>query len=225
MHTFFTPHTTAFLSESESHHATKVMRLKAGNTIRLVDGKGNGYLAEIAEIHQKKTLLNVIETLPTDVKPAPLHIAIAPTKTNERFEFFIEKAIELGISEITPIFSFNSERKKLNVERVNRIAIAALKQSMRAFMPTINEPIKYADFIKQQNDNEKFICFCGDSEKVDLKTIDFAKPTTILIGPEGDFNEKEVELALEKGFKILNLGKARLRTETAAIFSLSLLNQ
>jgi 16S rRNA (uracil1498-N3)-methyltransferase len=209
------------LNEEESKHCTKVLRLGNGDEIFLTDGKGTLYKTEILEIHQKKTILKIVEIIPEYGKnPYSLHIAIAPTKNTDRLEWFVEKAIEIGIDEITPIICKNSERKFIKTDRLNRISEAAMKQSYKAYHPIINEQIDFAKFIKQNlNYDQKFIAHCEDeSEKTYLgKILNKNSSAIVLIGPEGDFNTQEIELAKAAGFVPVSLGESRLRTETAGI--------
>lgn len=209
------------LNEEESKHCTKVLRLINGDEIFLTDGKGNMYRTEIMELHQKKTILKILETIPNyGKKPYSLHIAIAPTKNTDRLEWFVEKSTEIGIDEISLIICKNSERKFIKTDRLNRITEAAMKQSYKAYHPVINEQIEFAKFIKQDfNYTQKFIAHCEEGEdKVYLgKVLKKNSTAIILIGPEGDFNPQEIELAKTAGFIPISLGESRLRTETAGI--------
>jgi 16S rRNA (uracil1498-N3)-methyltransferase len=209
------------LNEEESKHCTKVLRLGNGDEIFLTDGKGNLYKTEILEIHQKKTILKIVETIPDyGKKPYLLHIAIAPTKNTDRLEWFVEKATEIGIDEITLLICKNSERKFTKTDRLNRIAEAAMKQSYKAYHPIINEQIDFAKFIKQNmNYEQKFIAHCEEeSEKIYLgKILNKNSSAIVLIGPEGDFNPQEITIAKAAGFVPVSLGESRLRTETAGV--------
>ncbi|MDD4216752.1 MAG: 16S rRNA (uracil(1498)-N(3))-methyltransferase [Bacteroidales bacterium] len=209
------------LNEEESKHCTKVLRLSKGDEIYLTDGKGNMYRTEILEIHQKKTVLKIIEIIADYGKRAYLiHIAIAPTKNNDRFEWFVEKTTEIGIDEISPIICKNSERKFIKLDRLNRIAEAAMKQSQKAYHPKINEQVDFAKFILQSFDyDQKFIAHCEDDlDKNYLgNLINKNESVIILIGPEGDFNSDEIQMAKNAGFVPISLGDSRLRTETAGV--------
>lgn len=209
------------LNEEESKHCTKVMRLKKNDEVFITDGKGNLYKTVIAEIHQKKTILKIIETIPEfEKREYSLHIAIAPTKNTDRIEWFVEKSTEIGIDEITPIICKNSERKNIKIDRLNRIAEAAMKQSYKAYHPIINEPIDFVKFIKLNlNYKQKFIAHCEDEpSKIFLgKILEKNLSTIIFIGPEGDFNIQEIVLAKATGFIPVSLGESRLRTETAGV--------
>lgn len=211
---------SSFLSEEESAHAIRVLRLDCGEKIELVDGLGNFYEAEIIFPHHKRCevrILNKYENFNTF--PFHLHIAIAPTKNMDRLEWFVEKATEIGISEITPLLCRYSERKVIKLERLNKILISAMKQSKKATLPILNEMISFDKFIKskQQSDN-CFIAHCYNQNKKSLSQLYHrGNDATIVIGPEGDFSEEEVDSALNNGFSPITLGESRLRTETAGI--------
>jgi 16S rRNA (uracil1498-N3)-methyltransferase len=209
------------LNEEESKHCSKVLRLKNNDEVYITDGKGNLYKSVIAEITPKKTILKIVNTITEfEKRNYYLHIAIAPTKNNDRTEWFVEKATEIGIDEITPIICKNSERKTIKTDRLNRIAEAAMKQSLKAYHPRINEPVEFAMLLKQSGEyDQKFIAYCDEvSDKQYLgKIIKPKSSSIILIGPEGDFNKEEIEMAKSTGFSIVSLGKSRLRTETAGI--------
>jgi 16S rRNA (uracil1498-N3)-methyltransferase len=153
-----------------------------------------------------------------------LHIAIAPTKNIDRFEWFLEKATEIGIDEITPIICRHSERKIIKTERGSRILLSAMKQSLKYHLPKLNEAISLANFLKSNFDGTKYIAHCEDGEKNELKTVSKTEKTLILIGPEGDFSPKEIELALQNQFRAVSLGTSRLRTETAGIIAVHTIN-
>jgi 16S rRNA (uracil1498-N3)-methyltransferase len=153
-----------------------------------------------------------------------LHIAIAPTKNMDRFEWFLEKATEIGIDEITPIICSRSERKVIKTERCNRILLSAMKQSLKVHLPKLNEAISLNDFLKQDYEGAKYIAHCEDGEKKELKIVNKTEKYLILIGPEGDFSPKEIDLALHNQFKAVSLGTSRLRTETAGIVAVHTLN-
>jgi 16S rRNA (uracil1498-N3)-methyltransferase len=209
------------LNEEESRHCTKVLRLGNGDEIYLTDGKGNMCRTEILEIHQKKTVLKILEIISDYGKREySLHIAIAPTKSNDRLEWFVEKTTEIGIDEISPIICKNSERKFVKADRLNRITESAMKQSYKAYHPIINEQVDFAKFIKQDfNCDQKFIAHCEDEyQKTYLgEILQKNSSAIILIGPEGDFNLDEINLAKDAGFIPISLGKSRLRTETAGV--------
>lgn len=224
MHLFYTPDINPslsqyFLSEEESKHAVRVLRLAVGDTVTLIDGKGGFYDAGIQDAHPKRTILQ-INSVATEYQKRNhyLHIAIAPTKNIERTEWFLEKATEIGIDEVSLVICQRSERKEAKVERLNKIITSAIKQSMKAYHPMLNEPVTFAQFMKQDFDGQKFIAHCDDGEKFSLaQSIIKQSRYLILIGPEGDFAPAEVEAALQNGYKALTLGESRLRTETAAL--------
>lgn len=218
------------LPEEESQHAVKVLRMEEGDTLEIVDGKGGFYNAKITIAHHKKCKVSIErETLCYHKRPIHLHIAIAPTKNIERIEWFAEKAAEIGIDEITPLICRFSERKVIKRERIEKILISAMKQSKKAYLPTINEQMTFNDFMKCEHKGELYIAHCYEQDKKDLcKTYKANNDVTILIGPEGDFSEEEVRKALEKGFVPVSLGNSRLRTETAglvACHTINLINQ
>ena len=219
------PEKEIILSSEESKHATKVLRKKEGDILNFTDGKGGFYKAEITLADSRKCRLQIISS---EQKPKQhsyhLHIAIAPTKNMDRYEWFLEKATEIGIDEITPIICDHSERKVLKTERCNRILLSAMKQSLKFHLPKLNEAIPLKDFLKQDFEGAKYIAHCEDSEKNELKTVKKEEEALILIGPEGDFNQKEIDLALQNQFKAVSLGTSRLRTETAGIIAAHTIN-
>ena len=214
------------LSSEESKHAVKVLRLLEGDLIQLVDGKGGFYQAVVSDPNPKKCAIEIREAKKEFGKrDFHLHIAIAPTKNIDRFEWFLEKATEIGIDEITPLISEHSERKVIKPERLEKIMVAAMKQSLKAYLPKLNELATFQDFMKQKFSGEKFIAHCNESDKRHLKNLIKPKQQTlVLIGPEGDFSAEEVELATTIGFTEITLGKSRLRTETAGIIACHIVN-
>lgn len=228
MHVFYTPdiQTHPELPEEEAQHCIRVLRLNAGDEITLTDGKGNFYRAEITAATNKRCLVKVIETIPQDpLWQGHLHIAMAPTKNMDRNEWFAEKATEVGIDELTFLNCRFSERRVIKTERIEKILISAIKQSLKARLPKLNEMVDFDKFIAQDFSGQKFIAHCYEGEKPLLKEV--AKPgedTLILIGPEGDFSEEEVAKAISNGFKPISLGKSRLRTETAALVATVIIN-
>ena len=219
------PESEIVLSKEESKHATKVLRKKEGDILNFTDGKGGFYKAEITVADTKKCRLQIISS---EQKPKQhnyhLHIAIAPTKNMDRYEWFLEKATEIGIDEITPIICERSERKVIKAERCNRILLSAMKQSLKLHLPKLNETITLKDFLKQDFEGNKYIAHCEDGEKTELRKEEKTEKTLILIGPEGDFSSTEVELALQNQFKTVSLGGSRLRTETAGIVAVHTIN-
>ncbi len=203
----------------ESAHCIRVLRKKEGDTIYIADGKGHFFDAEIVEAHQKHCVVNITNTI-NEPKPwlGNLHIAFAPTKNMDRVEWFAEKATEIGIDRFTPLLCRYSERKEIKLPRIEKILISAMKQSQKSFVPQLDEMTSFADFVRLPFDGQKLIAHCYPQEKKILK-LEYKQGgnVLILIGPEGDFSEKEVQLALENGFEAISLGNSRLRTETAAL--------
>ena len=207
------------INDEEQQHIVKVLRMKEGEEIFVTDGKGN--LAKGNLIFEgKKVFLDVKEIKENLPEFSPkLHIAIAPTKNIDRIEFFVEKATEMAISEITILQTEKTERKNLNIDKLRKQAIAASKQSLRFHFPKINDVTKLSDFIKNINPKNTFVAHCDASfERTEISKIQNVENITFLIGPEGDFSEKEIKLLSEKEIKAVSLGKQRLRTETAGIF-------
>ena len=223
-HTFFCEDIeSGFLSEEESAHALRVLRLQSGDRFRLVNGKGFEGIAEVTQTEKKRLFYEIIDRTEEAIQNKErIHIAIAPTKNIDRFSFFMEKVAELGIDQITPLICKNSERKNLNVEKLRKKLLAALKQSGNLFLPRLDDPQTFSDFIKTAETTENaFIAHCEDeSQKVALKEVlKKDKNVLILIGPEGDFRPEEINLAKEKGFKGVSLSESVLRTETAGIIA------
>ncbi|WP_158976755.1 16S rRNA (uracil(1498)-N(3))-methyltransferase [Cellulophaga sp. L1A9] len=209
----------------ESKHIVKVLRKKEGDLLHLTNGKGYLFEAEILRADLRKCAVKITkETYYKKNSPA-LHLVVAPTKMNDRYEWFLEKATEIGITEITPIICDNSERKVLKLDRMEKVLQSAMKQSLQYHLPKLNEPISAKTFITQNNPNTNkeqqfFIAHCEETEKIDLKErLTPGSNALILIGPEGDFSTPEIELALNLGYTPVSLGENRLRTETAAIFA------
>ncbi|MCI1647860.1 MAG: 16S rRNA (uracil(1498)-N(3))-methyltransferase [Bacteroides sp.] len=228
MHVFYTPDimTSDELPEEEAQHCTRVLRLNMGDEILLTDGKGYFYHARIKAASNKHCSVEVLEkTYQEPLWKGHLHIAMAPTKNMDRTEWFIEKATEIGFDELTFLNCRFSERKVIKTERITKILISAIKQSLKARMPILNEMTDFNKFIAQPFNGQKFIAHCYDTEKKALKdTIRRDEDALILIGPEGDFSEEEVKKAIDQGFIPITLGPSRLRTETAALVACHILN-
>ena len=228
MHVFYTPdiQTRAELPEEEAAHAVRVLRLQAGDEVTLTDGKGNFYRAEISVASNKRCLVNILETQPQEpLWQGHLHIAMAPTKNMDRTEWFAEKATEIGFDELTFLNCRFSERKVIKTERIQKILVSAIKQSLKARLPRLNEMTDFNKFVRQPFNGQKFIAHCYEGEKPLLKDIlKQREDALVLIGPEGDFSEEEVKLAIEQGFQPVSLGRSRLRTETAALVACHILN-
>ena len=234
MHIFYTPditHDTYTLNEEESKHCVRVLRLSVGTVVNLVDGKGGFYTAEIISDNPKKVSLSILKVETEFHKRNHyLHIAVAPTKNIDRMEWFLEKATELGIDEVTPIITDRSERRIVKEDRLNKVITSAVKQSIKAYHPKLNEAISYNAFLNLPFEGNKLIAHCIDEndKKYISELVAPHQKYLILIGPEGDFSPEEVNLALNKGFKPLTLGDNRLRTETAALsvcFEINYLNR
>ncbi len=215
--------------KNESRHIIRVLRKIEGDKLFITNGKGYLFTTEIICPNEKKCIVKIVNS---EEKPKPwkyyLHIAIAPTKLNDRFEWFLEKATEIGIDEITPIICDNSERQVLKMERMNKILISATKQSLKFHLPKLNNPIKFNLFINSNFNGQLFIAHCEDNDKISLNnSLEKNSNATILIGPEGDFSKREIDESVLKGFSSITLGNSRLRTETAgivAVHSVTLLN-
>lgn len=206
--------------KDESRHITKVLRMREGDTLKITNGTGSFFDAEISVVTPKQCVAKILKEEKVDPLPYHLHLAVAPTKLNDRYEWFLEKATEIGISEITPIICDHSERKVIKPERYQKIIQSALKQSLKAHLPVLNEAVSLKNFIESTSSNDGICCIahCEENDKNSLKSV--LKPNTkitILIGPEGDFSPEEIELALKSGFIPVSLGNTRLRTETAAV--------
>lgn len=228
MHVFYTPdiQTRAELPEEEAQHCVRVLRLSAGDPVILTDGKGNFYRAEISAATNKRCMLNILETIPQEpLWSGHLHIAMAPTKNMDRTEWFTEKATEIGFDELTFLNCRYSERKVIKTERISKILVSAIKQSLKARLPILNEMTDFNKFISQPFKGQKFIAHCYEGEKPLLKeVVRTGEDALVLIGPEGDFSEEEVRKAMENGFRPISLGRSRLRTETAALVACHILN-
>lgn len=222
MHLFYDPTIDAKseihqLSEDESKHACRVLRLKIGDVFQLLDGKGGLYNCRISDDNPKKCKVK-IET--RTFHPAPtyqIHIAIAPTKNMDRIEWFTEKATEIGLTDLTLIIGKNSERKEVKIERIEKILVSAMKQSKRMYLPRLHAVTAIKTFISQNPNG--LIAHCMENEKSSISSSFNQIDCPILIGPEGDFTEEEVTMALNNGYKAVTLGSNRLRTETAGLYA------
>ncbi|MFO0355399.1 MAG: 16S rRNA (uracil(1498)-N(3))-methyltransferase [Sphingobacteriaceae bacterium] len=210
---------TAVLTPEESWHCAKVLRYKPNDQIELIDGKGSFYKAVLTQVHEKKCVAAITEGPIHQVKhPYYLHVAIAPTKQIDRIEWMIEKAVEIGIDELSFIKCKNSERTVIKTDRIQKIVESAVKQSKQAFIPKVNELNEFKEICKTDVDH-KFIAHCDEDEKLDIKNIKIQNASyLILVGPEGDFSPSEISEAKSAGFKPVSLGNTRLRTETAGLF-------
>jgi 16S rRNA (uracil1498-N3)-methyltransferase len=208
------------LSREESQHCARVLRLRAGEEIIITDGIGNRCLARLTGVNPDNTMAAVVSREYISKRPFDIHLAVAPTKNIDRFEWFLEKATECGIEQITPVICEHSERTVVKTERLQKIVMAAMKQSQQFWLPRLNEPVKYSTFLKNdiKAGTNVFMAHCADGEKQSLTQVCPAGSSVlILIGPEGDFSPKEIKMAVEQGIKAISLGENRLRTETAAL--------
>ena len=220
---------TFFFDKEESKHIVKVLRKKESDKIFITNGLGYLFESEIILASEKKCEVKIIKETFQQPDTFYTHIAVAPTKMNDRLEWFLEKATEIGIHEITPIICDHSERKVYKIDRAEKIIQAAMKQSLHYYLPKINVPISLSHFVKSNIDGQKFIAHCEETDKKSFqKEIAKNEKVTILIGPEGDFSTKEINLAIANQFIPVTLGNTRLRTETAALVAchtIALLNE
>lgn len=209
------------LSEEESAHCCRVLRMKEGEEIRVTDGRGNIFCCRIEKAHPKKAEISILEKNKVSSRNYSLTLAVAPTKHSDRMEWMVEKAEEIGVDKIVLLKCERSERKKINIDRLRRIMISAMNQSLSARLPQIEEMTDFKNFIENQGtDFQKFFGYCSDEflRKEFVKECNPGGHVVIMIGPEGDFTQKEVDFAIHHGFKPVTFGDKRLRTETAAIF-------
>ena len=205
-------------NKDESRHMVKVLRKRLGDSIHITNGKGDLFVAEISSTDVKNCTAIIKQHSKKAQRKYKLHLAVAPTKMNDRYEWFLEKATEIGVDTITPIICDQSERTIIKIERFEKIIQSAMKQSLQCYLPQLNAPMPFNDFIDQEFSGYKFIAHCEETTKMSLKSqLRSESEYVILIGPEGDFSVKEIEIALQRQYKPVTLGKTRLRTETAAI--------
>ena len=229
---FYDPTMQGRLPEDEARHAARVLRLKPGDEVFLMDGRGTFYSAELTAVSNHQCLYRILQTLPQEAAwQGHLHLAIAPTKLNDRTEWFAEKATEIGFDELSFIDCRFSERRTIKTERIDRILVSAIKQSRKAWKPTLHEMQSFGEFVASERPGDKFICHCYDMQDIaSAETKPYlgdilqrGVPTTVMIGPEGDFSIEEVRLAESHGFRSVSLGRSRLRTETAALVAVHLM--
>lgn len=228
MHLFYTPDIAHSyeLPTDEAAHALRVLRLQPGDEVSLTDGQGSFYHARISECNRKRCMVEVVDR----EEQAPLwtghlHLALAPTKNMDRMEWLAEKATEIGFDELTFLNCQWSERRIVKGERIEKILVSAMKQSLKARLPQLNEMAHFSQFIKQPFSGQKFIAHCHEGEKQPLrKALQPTQDALVLIGPEGDFSPDEVASAIAEGFTPVTLGNTRLRTETAALVAVHLMN-
>ncbi|MBQ6965073.1 MAG: 16S rRNA (uracil(1498)-N(3))-methyltransferase [Bacteroidaceae bacterium] len=226
------------LPDEEAQHAVRVLRMEMGDEMMLMDGHGTFYRAIVTEATKRRCFYRIEETLPQERQWQPhLHLAMAPTKNMDRTEWFAEKATEIGFDELTFLKCRWSERTVVKTERIEKIMVSAMKQSRKAWKPVLNEMVDFKAFVQQVEEREKasgkpmqkFICHCyeeeGVGDKVALKeAVRGGEDVLVMVGPEGDFSIDEVKMAEEKGFQSVTLGKSRLRTETAALVAVHIIN-
>ena len=233
MNVFYLPNAqigTISFPEEESKHIVKVLRMKEGDGFCVTDGNGSLYDAELIDAHPKRAMANLSNQREGyDIRNFKVSIAIAPTKLNERTEWFLEKATEIGVDEVKLFASYHSERRVANVDRFKKIVVSAMKQSVKSKMPLVEDMVSFDKLVKQNYDGQKFIAWIDDDVKEQLCDLyKKGENALVLIGPEGDFSKEEVALAKENGFVPVSLGEARLRTETAAVVAchtIQLINQ
>lgn len=228
MHVFYTPDIAVDgeLPEEEAGHCLRVLRLGVGDEVMLTDGKGFFYKAVITAATGKRCQVKVVETIgQAPLWNGHLHLAMAPTKNMDRIEWFAEKATEIGFDELSFVNCRFSERKVIKTERIEKIVVSAVKQSLKARKPLVNELTDFGKFIQQKFEGQKFIAHCYEGEKPLLKDVLIpGNDAVVLIGPEGDFSPEEVQKAEAAGFQAISLGKSRLRTETAALVAVHIMN-
>lgn len=214
------------LPEEEAGHCIRVLRMKEGDRIRLTDGKGSFYNAVISAVSGKRCMVHIeSREMQQPLWDGHLHIAVAPTKLMDRNEWFVEKAIEIGVDEITFLKTDHSERDVVKMERIEKIAVSAMKQSQKATLPVLNGMTTLRSLIEKGFDGDKFIAHCEPGSKVLLQdAVTPGHDSLVLIGPEGDFSPAEIEMALKAGFRPISLGPSRLRTETAALVAVHIMN-
>jgi 16S rRNA (uracil1498-N3)-methyltransferase len=224
MQLFYNPNITEISKEvtfdkEESRHITKVLRKNEGDNLHLTNGKGFFFEAKLISANPKQCVATINKTEKQDPLPYHLHLAVGPTKLNDRYEWFLEKATEIGVTEITPIICEHSERKVINAERYQKIIQSAMKQSLKAYLPVLHPAVSFKKFLSENRPEKlQLIAHCEESEKKSIKSVlNPNESVLILIGPEGDFSKKEIKLAKKQSIIPVSLGESRLRTETAAV--------
>ena len=232
MNLFYTPGISGnlySLNEEESRHCQKALRLREGDTVHLTDGKGTLFEAQISYLNSRQVTVEVISRQDGyGRRDYYLHMAVAPTKNIDRFEWFLEKATEIGVDEITPVICEHSERRQLRSDRLEKVITAAMKQSLKAYHPKLHEPEPMGKFLAHPYPGNKYIAHITSGAPLLKQLYQKGSDAVILIGPEGDFSPTEVETSLKSGFQVISLGESRLRTETAAVVachSIQLINQ
>jgi len=215
-----------YLTEDDSRHAVKTLRLGVGDAIAVTDGHGNRFAGVITQADARRCAFRITDVQTTTPRPFSVHICVAPTKNNDRIEWFVEKAVEVGIEKISFFWGKHSERRVLKLERLEKIAVAAMKQSLQSYLPQLNEAVSFGELLETVPNTQRFIAHLRAGE-MPTNLVNAAKPGgeyTVLIGPEGDFAEREIEQAISAGFQLVTLGPNRLRTETAALTACQILN-
>ena len=229
---FFDPLVNGELPQEEAKHATRVLRLTVGDKLLLMDGNGCYFRAEITVADNHRCLYRILETMPQELTwEGHIHLAMAPTKLNDRTEWFAEKATEIGLDELSFLDCKFSERRVIKCERIDKILISAVKQSHKAWKPILNEMTPFERFVQQERKGDKFICHCynqedigeGEEKPLLMDVLRRGVETTVMVGPEGDFSIDEVRLALKNGYRSVSLGTSRLRTETAALVAVHMM--
>ncbi len=234
MQLFYAPDITPpfyTLSEEESKHCVRVLRLEVGDTIHITDGAGNLFCCSIVEASAKRCRVEVVSTQ-SDYGKLPYHLTmvVAPTKSNDRYHWFLEKATEVGVSEVIPVITSHSERRQVKRERDEKIVTSAVKQSLKAYHPKLHEAMSFRDVIEREGVATcRFIAHCGEAVSSQGRSylpdeLHRGESVEVLIGPEGDFSEQEVLMAVERGYREITLGSQRLRTETAALMAVMMVN-
>lgn len=233
MQLFYAPEITLplhTLTEEESKHCVRVLRLGAGDAITLTDGRGTLYHGQIADPHPKRCTVEIVNEQP-EFEPLPYHLtmAVAPTKNNDRYDWFLEKATEVGVSQIIPLESEHSERRVFRTERAEKVVTAAMKQSLKAYRPQLEQLTPFREVVQMPFEGRKLIAHCDTAATAEGKrylasTLQRGEAALILIGPEGDFSPEEIAEAVEAGFEEITLGTQRLRTETAAVVAVTMVS-
>lgn len=213
------------LDENNSRHVIQVLRMLEGEQLNLTDGKGNLLTGEISKAHKKHCIVNIQHSTQSIQHSRKIKIGISLLKNTSRFEWFLEKATEIGITEVIPLICERTEKQKFRYDRMKDICISAMLQSQQSWLPILEEPVNFKDFVSNKNyDTTKFIAHCEDSKKKELSVAKFSNESLLIaIGPEGDFSTNEIESAIQNDFIPISLGKTRLRTETAGIVAVTLL--
>jgi 16S rRNA (uracil1498-N3)-methyltransferase len=212
------------LPEEESHHLHKVLRLEAGKEILATDGKGMFYTLQLMGMQGRQMRTQVLHAVADAHPPSGIHLAVAPTKQMDRFEWMVEKCVEMGAERITPLICMRSERRKIRIDRLERIALSAMKQSLHSRLPVIDEAVDFSRFIQlPQLPKARWMAHCEEDQKA-MFSPQGSQSSVLLIGPEGDFHAEEIQSAKDKGFQMVSLGNYRLRTETAALYGCALMS-